>query len=178
MIDQSAINTAIHNWIVSGSVLTAGKVIKVDQNAPRPTKPYCSYRTILSLNEIGSESRTAVDSGGNSEFISDMEFTLSIQVYGDDSLDTISALRDSINDPAIYINLTDGGIVFVEQLLFLDTTSLLETLWEERAQLDLLMRTASVSSNIQLGAIEKVDITENYDKDGVNIIHTRNYLIE
>ena len=161
MIDFNAIKISLQEWVVRSTILTDSTVVFSDQNAPRPNKSYISMK-ILSIIDIGQrDARLPADVNGDSEFVGNKEFTLSMQCHGTDALNILSTLKDSLNAPTELQTLRDNGVVFVDQLLFTDITALLETIWEERGQLDLLFRTVSTSTH-NVGIIERVNIDGDY----------------
>ena len=161
MIDFNAVRISLQEWIVRNSGLPDNKVVFEDQSAPRPAKPYISMK-VSSIVDIGQEdARGSIDDDGDSIFTGNREFTLGMSSYGDDALNVLSMLRDSFNSPTELQTLRDNGVVFVDQLLFTDITELLETIWEERGQFDILMRTTSLSTH-QVGIIDRVFIDSTY----------------
>lgn len=177
MIDFNLIKVAIQEWIVRSSGYDDSKVVFNDQTSPQPSKPYISMK-VGSIVDIGqSDARESIDNSGDSIFTGNREFTLSIQSYGDNALNILSTIKDSLDDEAELQTLRDNGVVFVDQLLFDDITELLETTWEERGQMDLLLRTTSVSSH-QVGIIESVYLRSTYKRANGSVISENNLAIQ
>ncbi len=168
MIDFDRIKVSLQEWIVRSSILEDSKVVFSEQSSPRPNKPYMTMK-VSSIVDIGQDdARLPIDDEGNAEFIGNKEFTLSIQSFGDSALSMLSTIRDSLNSPDELQRLRDEGVIFVDQLLFDDISDLLETIWEERGQLDLLLRATSISSH-QVGIIERVYLGSTYNEVENNI---------
>ena len=169
MINFNAVKVSLQEWIVRSTLLADNEVVFSDQSAPQPDKPYISIKVTSIVNIGQKDARGSIDDAGFSDFVGIREFTLSIQYFGIDALNALSILKDSLNDEVELQILRDNNIVFVEELLFADVSSLLETIWEERAQLDLLFRTTSVSSH-EVGIIERMYLKPSYrNADGSSI---------
>ncbi len=176
MIDFNAIKISLQEWIVRSTSLLDSTVVFNDQASPRPDKPYISMKIISNVDIGQGLARGSIDSNGDASFVGTKEFTLSIQHYGVDSMNTLSTLKDSLDDDAELQTLRDNNLIFVEQLLFTDITALLETEWEERAQLDLLFRATS-TSNHQVGIIERAMLKGTYKNADGSVAVTNNFIV-
>lgn len=152
---------AFIDWIRAVIGYDAGHVIWADQNMPRPTKPYITTR-LTSFVQPNQAYMTPPNSSGVGTAISDKEFTLQLHCYSSISVDPITILlnlHDSLNILNQYKILQDAGIAFVDNLLGpMNTTTLLDTIYEERASMDLLMRIPWSLSDANQGLIETVKV--------------------
>lgn len=167
-IDFEQIKTYIYDWAVSN--LPSGvEVIMYNQNAPRPTTPYVTL-FFQNLLQIGNDyiPKPTVDSG-LVEQVGDREFTVQIQTYGDDCFTRLENLRSSLQKTSVLDSLRANGIAFVQQFPIQDITELLSSRFENRAQMDILFRTAQ-NYNDTLGTIATVEIDETIS-NGVSEVY-------
>lgn len=159
MITFSTLKESLYDWL---DALTLGRsIIWLDQNAPRPSKPYIGLR-LSPFVSIGQDYFTPPrDSDENILIQGNREFTLEIQHYGIDALQTLETINFSLQKFSVRESLSSGGIVFVDRLQINDISILLNAQYEERAAMDLLFRVMN-SDTEELGIIEKAKIEMTY----------------
>lgn len=81
----------------------------------------------------------------------------SINIFGENALDTLAKVRDSLDRPDVSENFALAGISHLDETQVNDLTALQETLYEERAQMDLTV-TFVAGSEVDVGTIESVRI--------------------
>lgn len=171
-MSYNTIEKALIDWIRASTSYDANHVIFLDQNAPKPSKPYIGIR-LTSFNDIGKGYDLAISATGTNKHVSDEEFTLNIHCYGDGSIRPIGVLLDlhaSASDQDTYEILTDATIALVDRLLGpTDTSYMLDNdKYEERASMDLLMRIPWETISTTTGFISTV----TYEGTVKDEIHT------
>lgn len=152
---------AFIDWIRNVTTYSADKVIWSEQNMPRPAKPYITAR-LSAFNNLNHPYTGPNDITGKSKMYYDKEFTLSLDCYATNAVDPLSVLIDlhvSLSNISPYTILSDAGIAFVDTLLGPnDITSKVDTLYEKRATMDLLMRVPWTVEDANQGMINTVGI--------------------
>lgn len=138
-INFNDVKLTLYNWSVA--VLPVGMpVIFYEPNAPRPLVPYVSLflSSIVSVHEDWS--RETTDTSGNVDMQGNRQFTLQIQAYGgDDPLTILENMKTSLQKQSILDILRVNGIVYFSTLNIIDISELMDTQWEKRATLDVLL---------------------------------------
>lgn len=93
--------------------------------------------------------------GANALIAKDNEFTLSVQGFGDDSMQELTNIRDLLETFTVQGLLRAASLAFVQVLNFSDITGLFQSRFEPRASLDLLFRINSTVTE-DAGVIETV----------------------
>lgn len=135
-----------------------------DQNFPRPINQYISI-LISPLSGVGMAARSVPDASGTVTITANREFTVFLQCYGTDSMQILSDLRDSVDKQSVISFFCDNEIANIDILLTTDVSQLLDSMFEPRASLDLLFRTASEITE-QVTPMEEIQgIGEYRDSD-------------
>lgn len=152
---------AIIDWLKAVSGYTEGNVIWLDQDVVRPVKPYLAVR-MTSFVEKNREAVHAPDSLGRADISTHKEFTLNIHHYGTASVDSIEVLLnviDSIRMTTVKEIFRLQELVYVKTLMGpTDTTLKLDTSFEKRGSMDLLLRMPWVISDTNQGLINAVSV--------------------
>lgn len=138
-ISYATVKTNLYNWCVS-NIPVGMPVIFWEPNAPRPSIPYITLflNAFVSPNQDYFSSET--NGSGLVNMSGDRKFTLSIQAYGgSDPLTLLENLRSSLQKQTVLDTLRTNGIVFYQSLNIEDITDLLDSQWEKRASLDVMM---------------------------------------
>lgn len=171
MIDLENIKSTIFSWLDGAVNLESNKIIFSDQDAPRPEKPYMTVK-LQNFVALGHAQLSDVDGNGLGTFIGDREFTVSLQTFGENAFQYLDTALSSLARPNAQTALDAGFLAFVDHLTTNDITDALESGHEERAQMDLLFRIASVSTE-DVGLIEKVEAaSEMKDETGTVRVST------
>ena len=162
MIDLNTIKDTIYDWL-NGE--TAVDVIYLDQNMPKINNPYFGLR-INSIIRIGHDEIIGPDANGKVKVAGNRDFTLQILGYGSGiiakTVDAISTLQN----PLIKQQLNDGGVIYFDDTPVQDISGLDESEFEERSQVDVMMRTDTLISDVDVGLIEIVNGEATYQQSG------------
>lgn len=81
----------------------------------------------------------------------------SINIFGENAIDTLAKLRDSLDRPDVIEDFDVNNLVALDDGQLNDLTALQETEYEERGQLDLTVAFV-ISSEVDVGTIDEVDL--------------------
>ena len=159
---------SVLSWVVS-VVPSTVPVIFLYQNGPRPQVDYVTIN-LGSLVQIGEDyTFDPTDNDGIATNAGDREFTVQIQAYGGKNVDPFQLLeiiRTSLQKQTVLDTLRANGIAYANHFPINDTSVLIDTLWERRAQMDVLFR-IGVNYDDTLGVISTINMTETiYDETG------------
>lgn len=183
---EKDITPHVIKWIKS--VLGNIPVIIDRTNAERPKKPYISLNILVPVQKTGFtdslESIPPEEAPDGKDTIYNIggqrQFTMGIRSFTEakeknffDAQNLLIRLQDSIEDDIARQPLTEGGLAVFGSSDILDVTELIESGYEPRAQLDVMMGIASNRQSDQ-GAIEKVEITGNYTEPTFSADHSVN----
>lgn len=136
-INRSGIRSALRAWVLQATGLPDGKVIWSQQNAPRPTPPYITINDRLALASVGmDDERRLTETPGVIEHVGQRQLTISVNAYGTGAFDLLEAARDGLRLEVIRSALWDAGIGIIDPGNPQDLSVVLDTEWEERAQMD------------------------------------------
>lgn len=86
------------------------------------------------------------------------EFTLYLEAFGKQAFDVLAKVQDACDDISSMVDLYSAGITVVDCGTVVDAHAFLGTMPEERATLEINMRTTSESILGSIGIIEKVEL--------------------
>jgi hypothetical protein len=170
MKDLTTIERAIYGW--EQLVLPSVPMIWFHQNAPRPTVPYVA----MHLKTISSKG-VDVYIAKTDELVGNRDFILMIQGFGSGSQGFMEALKTSLEKPAIQLYLSMHDLVFVDRMGVNDISEVVDSRWEERNQLDIIMRFAQVAADTE-PKIEHVNIEKDFYCPDSSTITVENILVE
>lgn len=137
--------------------LTATKCIWDKQNAPKPANPYISLN-LSPERDLGNEVRRRSDGSGTLDLLGRRETTLSVNAYGNGSIEKVNSLWLALRRPTIVDRCLSARIAFVRAETPQDLTALVDgRSWEERANIDLIV-TYSISTTDSPGYITTVTV--------------------
>lgn len=142
-LNFATVKLNLYQWAVT--VVPMGMpVIFWEPNAPRPTVPYVTLflSNIVAVNQDWSSADA--DASGIIDMKGDRQFTLQIQSYGGDPLTVLENIRTSLQKQTVLDTLRANGIAFYSSLAINDITDLVDSQFERRAQLDVLMGIAQI----------------------------------
>jgi len=157
MIDFDVIDELIYDWVSTFSGITT---IWADDNSPKPDLPYISLRK-GTVTPIGHGYISVPTSSGISKISGDRDMIVNFQAYGNNAFGKLENLWHVRLDPGSQELLYIGGLSLIELFALTNLTGLNDTLFEGRAQMDLLFRFVSQRTNIDVGLIETVEIEGN-----------------
>lgn len=172
MLTYEELEKAVYDW---ASAQSEWETIFHDPNAPRPALPYLLLK-IDSFVQIGEDCISPPNNEGECTISGSREFTLSINAYGDEGFAGLLLLRDSLQKPSVQMALNADGLVFVDHHGVKDLTTLLNTSFEQRAQMDVLFRVGNLIVDT-VGYIETVEITGTYKNPNGSTAMTENITI-
>lgn len=128
--------TAIYNWFSKQSDITT---IWAEQGKARPKRPYATLKIISGTVKLGGQDNLRSDlSAGGFLLNGPRQITVSTNVYGEDAMDILTAVRDSLDDPAVVDDLDAHGLAVKEDGSVQNVTEALESHFEPRAQMDVV----------------------------------------
>lgn len=152
---------AFIDYVKTATSYTAAKVIWLDQNMPRPDRPYIGLKMTNFVN-VGREYITTPNTDGASKIYRHKEFTLNIHCYGDGTTDPIEValnIEHAQDKEALKAILEAQQIAVVDTLMgATDTSVKLDTIFESRASLDLKMRMPFETTDSGQGVIEAITV--------------------
>lgn len=164
MFSIRTIKDGLYDWVTSQVSET---VIWYNPNAPRPPLPYIALDT-GDFQMIGWDYVSAPNANGAAYMLGNREFNIEIHYYGENGQDVMEKLRSSLQKPDVICLLQEYGLHFVDRLLDVSDTILLDTKWESRRIFELRFRTSSQGitdpDTFDAGYIETADIQGEYEK--------------
>lgn len=168
MKTEAEIYQALFDWLKDESGMT---VIKADQKDPRPPRPYVSIKFLLGSMRVGSsmdqqtlDKVTIPGEGSDPDtFVYKVasegmrKAIASINVFGDNALETLSHIRDSLDRADVIETFEVNEIGIIEDGQINDLTALQETKYEERAQMDLTISFVA-GSEVDVGTIDQIEV--------------------
>jgi len=157
-LNFATVKNSLYLWAVS-QVPMGMPVIFWEPNAPRPTIPYITLflSNIVAVNQDWSA--PDADINGVIDMKGDRQFTLQIQGYGADPLTVLENIRTSLQKQTVLDTLRANGIAFYSSLAINDITDLVDSQFERRAQLDVLMGIAQIYTD-DPGYFDTMEIQE------------------
>lgn len=143
-----------------------GTLIWAYPNADRPSQPYIDMN-ISPVSKIGgNDYMNSPNSAGLSTFTGNREIVLNFRSFGVGGIDKLNSLFDVVEKPSFHQSMLAKEIVYVRFMTgVLDITEIVNTTYEERGVVDMLLRISSQYTD-DVGLIEHVygeyDII-NYD---------------
>lgn len=171
----STLQSAIYDWLKT--ILTTENVVWDRQNAGQPAKPYVTLNIDV-LTRIGEDYVSRPGPNGMVTVIGNRDFTLMIQYFGSGAMDKMENIRLATNNPLSLEILQASGIAFVSAEPIMDLTALKQNGYEERAGLDLHMRTDASSSSLAVGSVGSVAIEKRFMDSGLEYQSTGAIMIE
>lgn len=163
MITQEQIFEKVRTWAVANADAAVTEVIKANQNAPRPARPYITVLvTTTSQGEHSNEG--APDNDGVASIENELACMVSLQVIGNSAKTIMGNLRQSLEKTTVLTSLRATGLPFIRVLNGInDLTEQVGTQYEERAGMDLEFRTVAVVTDT-VGVIESVEGTATHER--------------
>jgi len=165
MADISTIEKTVYDWVDSQGLVASDSIVWMDQNFAKKPNPMIGLKINPGV-QIGEAYIGPPDVSGDAEIQINMDFTVSVQYFGEGSMEKILTLRDSLNKPSVRQSLRDGDVIVVNRLDAIDLSALDNSEFESRASMDILMRTDRSSQTDQVGVIETVNATGTYKSPG------------
>lgn len=115
-------------------------IVFMYENAPRPKDPYIGLR-ILNTTFIGQDYTSNINNNGFVNPVGSREFTLEIHLYNRvDAFGLLEQLATYLETPPAHDILESYGMAYVTRNLITDATTLLDTKYEPRAILEVVIR--------------------------------------
>lgn len=150
--------TAIYNWFKKQSDIT---VIWADQASPRPARPYGSLKVISGPVKLGGQDNLRQDPVTGALLLNGpRQITVSMNVYGEEAMDILSTVRDSLDDPSVIDELDAQGLSVSEDGSVQNLTEALETHFETRAQMDVIFMLQEERATA-VGTVTKIGLNGN-----------------
>lgn len=165
-MDFTAKRDAIYDWV---SRILIIPVIWNNQDGNQPKRPYATIH-ISGLTKENHDFIQSPEDGEEAKVLGEREFTLEIEYFGHNPIGVLADLQIAIEHPAGRQELTDAGIVYVDDLDITETTELQESHWDERATYEILLRTA-VQVDSPTGQIDTVNAEGDYKNESNETIY-------
>ncbi len=162
MKDLNTIENAIYTW--EQTVLPTIPMIWFHRNAPRPNVPYIAMH-LKTINSKGVDAYIPK----TDEIVGNRDFILMIQGFGSGSQGFMETLKTSLEKPSIQLYLSQNNLVFVDRMGVNDISEVVDSRWEERNQLDVIMRFAQVETDVE-PKIEHSNIEKDFYRPDLNTI--------
>jgi hypothetical protein len=165
----------IYDTLTSLSLVAAGSIEYQNQNSPHPALPYFAL-DLNSFLKIGRDAFTSPDAQGKSVMIGNREFTLMVLGFGDGIVEKTHQLQTALENPAVHDLFLAGELILVDiDQPIQDISGLDESENEERSSYDIIMRTESAITDIDVGLIKIINATGTFEQEGKNdIVETLN----
>jgi hypothetical protein len=159
-IDWSGARAALRAWFLPATGLADAKVIWANQNGPRPLPPFATINPRVAIRRLGvyDEERLDPDAPGQIDRVGQRKLTISCNAYGPGAIDLLERAQEALDTNAARAAFASAGLAVSDRGEVRDLTKLLETQYEERAQLDVVFALATASSE-DAGYIESAEIT-------------------
>lgn len=168
------VQNALYGWV--SSLQISRPVIWYYPNAPRPERSYISLN-ISTFNQMGWDYiPRPTDNPGNVILKGDREFTLSVQAYGEQPMQTLELVRTSLQTESVRSYLRSNGLVYFGKESIIDITTLLDSRYEQRASMDLFFRIGQEYADM-LGTIATVEVTEQFFNAAEVLIFDETYIV-
>jgi len=165
-IDLTGFLGTIFDWIASQNLVDKNRIIEDRPNIDRPKPPYISYSILTGPGKVGSRDNITHETNATFRISGPRTITVSIKSYGEGSKQIMADLCDSTELQAVQQLFQLGNIAVWGIPLVADISAQLETGWEERSQLDMLMGATAIQDEDQ-GKIETVEYTGDVkDQEG------------
>lgn len=172
-IPVAPIRSALYNWIkeeLKDTAVGPEKIIWLDQDAPRPTRPFVGMRILSGPNQVGDDEERSV-SEGVVNVTGNRTITFTASVYGEDSFVIACQLQASLSKRTVLGSLySKGGLSLVHREDLQNVTTKLDTKNESRFEFDTIFGCVS-SVTDEVGVIESVAVTNRIpDPESTQVI--------
>lgn len=150
---ENAIRAVIQPRLPTGVL-----VIFADENAPRPSKTYLTIK-VVEKHSVGQPHYTNTNSAGVQQLSWDEDVSVSVQSFGSNAYDILDALSADFKRESILELLQSSDIVVRSIDTVRNLTELLDSVFEQRASVDLVFGIAQ-SINDTVGWIESVEVEQ------------------
>lgn len=180
-ISEATLEEAIFDWLDDLLDLWDGQSQRDDnqiamiwhmQHEGRYKTPILMGR-ITAINRIGRDSiNVLTDNDGDTSMGGTREFMLYLEYFGIGAIDVLEKIKSATEDPASYGLLIAQGIATVEASPIIEAHRFLGTTPEDRAMLDIRLRTSSTWTTNRGIPIEEVAAEGNGYLDGLIDMNT------
>lgn len=159
---EDEIFTKVRTWALANKDAEVTQIIKANQNAPRPARPYITV-LITSTTQQGHSWEGAPNNDGDASIENELACMVSLQAFGESAKTIMGNLRQSLEKPTVLQSLRATGLPFIRVLNGVtDQTEQVGTQYEERAGMDLEFRAVAVVTDA-VGVIESVEGTATHE---------------
>lgn len=164
--DFGAIGEALRQWIITSTGLKDAKVIFADQAATRPQPPYAIIKPFPGIRRIGAyDEERLTDEPGIINRIGQRRLTVSVNIWGPGAIAMMEAAQDGLERYDVMDGLEAAGLAPWNRGESKDLTGLMETNYEERAQIDVVFGYTSESEE-DVSYIATVEYEGQYNAGG------------
>lgn len=174
MIDDKQLRKSLFDWASSYTPLDDDDevtVIWANQGAVRPPIPYVLLNIIAGPIKNGGQDDIETLESGDTRVSGYREITLSINYFGPNAVGKLSVLQTSVEFPQVTEYFRSKDIAYISDSGVKDLNTVMETRFENRAQIDFRFRVLSeaLASEIVgtatdiITAIETVELGNEMD---------------
>jgi hypothetical protein len=164
-IEWSSIKIALVRWAKENSGINKkGRHIWANSKGAQPDLPYVTLKITSGPTKLGTTDELRYNQTTQKfETTGLRQFTLEVNSYGKDSLDIMTRLQLSIEQPEVveFFRVHNMAVSHNNPVI-LDVGSLLETVIEERHSMELLFSTSYILETSE-NYIETVEYASDYD---------------
>jgi len=160
-VNFSAIKTAIQQWAVS---VVPVETIFANQDGNIPDDPFCTLY-VQPVSFLGQD-ENKINANDDFEYKGHREISIAAQYFGANAMQNAIDLGESIETFSARDLVALSGLVFVRRAAdATDLSAVVDTGFEERASIDVLIRTASIRTETPQNGdiIESVGVGSTYD---------------
>ena len=154
VIDFETVEKALWTWVSGESGL---ETIWDEPNAPRPKTPYALLGLVSPPVKYGSKDDLRSAGGDDFEITGQRSVAYSVKVLGRDAVSYVTDLQMSLEKPSVQEALRAAGLAVWEEGDVLDISELLETGFEERANMDVVFG-ISATTEEAVGELKNVEV--------------------
>lgn len=145
---------ALYTWMKRETKLA--NVIFPRQGKPRPKPPYGTILVVPATARVGAFDELRAE-GDTFTLVGLRTVLVSINIFGEGANAMMAALRNSLDKPRVIDEFAAAEIAHLDESGPNDLTSLEETIYRERSQMDLTLG-LSEATDAEVTALEDTDI--------------------
>ena len=149
----------VYTWAAANAGIT---VIFADQNAPRPNDPYITIKD-LAIVGLGHRNTLAPDNITEERIVKyEDEITVSLQSYGNDTVNNLQLLKESLHKESVMLALEEMHIVVRREENIRNVSSQVDNVIEKHWSYEITFGIANTIAE-ETGIIETAETTGIYD---------------
>lgn len=164
-IQRDTVRRALRAFVMKASGLPDECVIWDHQNVPRPGATYAVLNDWVALARVGMDDEQRITADGVITHVGQRRLTVSVNVYGAGAKPTAAAIHDGLARYDCRALLDQADLAVIGRGEPRDLTALMDAVWEERSQLDLIFGLVASDAEV-VGWIQSVEVAAEYNAGG------------